>query len=159
MSLLYFRYSEKSESLAQMRHAKCVDIVQKTKKKVNPASLPTSPRGAFFHSLQMKAWKNLDKKETEVTKWEWEIKNGMCYPVMTDMLPGLDSILNFIRCNCKTRTDAACGERCSCQRIELFCVIVCGQCHGEECSNKSKSLIMARTMIVMCLMLLQPFCE
>ena len=51
-----------------MRHAKCVDIVQKTKKKVNPASLPTSPRGDFFHSLQMKAWKNLDKKETEVTK-------------------------------------------------------------------------------------------
>ena len=57
------------------------------------------------------------------------------------MLPRLDSILKFIRCKCKTVTDAACGKRCSCQKNGLFCVIACGQCQAEECSNESKSLI------------------
>ena len=57
---------------------------------------------------------------------------------MTDILPGLDSPLKFIRCNCKTGTDALCGKRCSCRKNGLFCVTVCGQCHGEEFSNKSE---------------------
>ena len=70
------------ESLAQVRHAKCLDIVRKKKKKVNPATLPPSPRATFFHSLReyllMGTWKNLDKRETKITKWEWEVKNVMC---------------------------------------------------------------------------------
>ena len=37
-----------------------------------PATLPQSPRTAFFQSLrvylQMKTWKNLDEIETEITK-------------------------------------------------------------------------------------------
>ena len=56
------------------------------------------------------------------------------------MLPGPDSI-KFIRCNCKTGTDAACKKKCSCRKNRLFCVMVCSQCHGEKCSNKSKSSI------------------
>ena len=110
----------------------------------------------------MKTWKNLDKKGTEITKWGWEIKNGMCYPVMTDVLLRLDSILKFIRCNYQTGTDAACGKRCSGRKYGLFCVMVCGLCHGEECSNKSKSLIkyyIDEDNDLMCLMLLQAFCE
>ena len=83
MSLLYFRYSEKLESLARIGHAKPLDIVKKTKKKVNLAILTPSPRAAFFHSLwvylQMKTWKYLNKKEVERIKWGWEVKNGMCY--------------------------------------------------------------------------------
>ena len=65
----------------------------------------------------------------------------MCHPVMPDMFPRPDSILRFIRCNCKTGTDAACGKRCSCQKNGLLCVMVCGQCHGEEFSDKSNSSI------------------
>ena len=158
MSFLYFRYSEKSESLAQIRHAKYLDIARKTKMKVNPATLPQSPRTAFFPAtlpqsprtaffqslrvyLQMKTWKNLDEIETEITKWGWKVNNGMCYPVMTNMLPRRESFLKLIRCNCETGTDAACGKRCSCRKNGLFCAMVCGQCHGEECSNKSKSSI------------------
>ena len=57
------------------------------------------------------------------------------------MLPRLDSILKVNRCKCKTVTDAACAKRCSCQKNKLFCVIACGQCQGEGCSNESKSLI------------------
>ena len=57
------------------------------------------------------------------------------------MVPRLDSILKVIRCKCKTGTDAACGKRCPCQKNGLFCVMACGQCQGEECSNESKSLI------------------
>ena len=57
-----------------------------------PATLPQSPRTAFFQSLrvylQMKTWKNLDEIETEITKWGWKVNNGMCYPVMTNMLLG-----------------------------------------------------------------------
>ena len=164
MEILYFRYSEKSELLAEIRYAKCLDIVLKTKKKVNPATLPTSFRAAFFQSLRvyllMKTWKKLSKnKKTEITKLEWEVKNAMCYPLMTHMFPGPDSTLKFIRCNSKTGTDAAWGKRYSCQKNLLFCVMVCGLFHGEKCSNKSKSLIMMRTMIVMCLMLLEAFCK
>ena len=92
MSLLYFRYSEKLESLARIGHAKSLDIVKKTKKKVNLAILTPSPRAAFFHSLwlylQMKKWKNLNKKEVERIKWGWEVKNGMCYLVMTECFLG-----------------------------------------------------------------------
>ena len=56
-------------------------------------------------------------------------------------LPGPDSILKFIRCNCKTGTNEACGKRCYCRKNGLFRVMACGQCHGEECSSKSKSSI------------------
>ena len=57
------------------------------------------------------------------------------------MFPELDSILKFIRCNCKTGTDTACRKRCSSQKNGFYCIMVCGQCQGEECSNESKSLI------------------
>ena len=80
----------------------------------------------------MKTWKNLDEKETGITKWGWEVKPSMCYLVLT--------ALKLIRCNWKTSTNAACGKRCSCRTYGLFCVMVCCQCQGE-CSNKSKSLI------------------
>ena len=33
------------------------------------------------------------------------------------------------------------GKDAPVEQNELFCVMVCGQCHREECSNKSKSLI------------------
>ena len=148
MEFCHFYISDiqkKSESLAQIQHAKYLDIARKTKMKVNPATLPRSLRTAFFHSLRvyllMKRWKNLDEIETEITKWGWKVNNGMCYPVMTNMLPGRESFLKLIRCNCETGTDAACGKRCSCRKNGLFCAMVCGQCHGEECSNKSKSSI------------------
>ena len=92
MSLLYFRYSEKLESLARIGYAKSLDIVKKMKKKVKLAILTPSPTAAFFHSLwvylQMKTWKNLNKKEVERIKWGWEVKNGMCYPVMTECFLG-----------------------------------------------------------------------
>ena len=58
------------------------------------------------------------------------------------MLPGLDSILKWIRCNYKTGTDAACAKECSSRKNGVFCVMVYGQCHGEKCSNKSKSSIL-----------------
>ena len=107
--------------------------------------LPPSPKAAFFHSLlvylQMKTWKNLDKRETETAMWVREVENGMCYPVMTDMLPEPDSILKFIRCNCKTGTNVACHKRSSCRKNGLFCVMVCDQYHREECSNKRKCSI------------------
>ena len=42
------------------------------KHNVNPATLLPSPRASFFHSLrvylQMKTWKTLGEKETELTK-------------------------------------------------------------------------------------------
>ena len=57
------------------------------------------------------------------------------------MLPQLDSILKVIRCKCKTGSDAAYAKKCSCRKNGLFCVMACGQCQGEECSNKSKSSI------------------
>ena len=78
MSLLYFRYSEKLESLARIGYAKSLDIVKKTKKKVKLAILTPSPRAAFFHSLwvylQMKTLKNLNKKEVERIKWGGKLK-------------------------------------------------------------------------------------
>ena len=57
------------------------------------------------------------------------------------MLSRPDGILKFIRRNYKTGTDTACGKRCFCWKNGLFCVMVCGQFQGEECSNKSKSSI------------------
>ena len=39
----------------------------------------------------MKTWKNLDEKETGITKWGWEVKPSMCYLVLT--------ALKLIRCN------------------------------------------------------------
>ena len=133
------------ESLAYIQHKKYLDTVWKTKIKGNPATLPSSSIAAFARSLrvymQMKTRKNSDEKETENTKSGWEAKNGMCYPVMADKLPVPDRILKFIRCNCKTGTDAVHKKRCSCRKNRLFCVMICSQYQAEEYSNKSKSSI------------------
>ena len=52
---------------------------------------------------------------------------------MTDQEAARDSILNLVRCKCKTD----CSSNCSCRKHGLNCIEACTNCHGDDCSNAS----------------------
>lgn len=73
-------------------------------------------------------------------KWGWKLddKLGMI-PVMTDIGPAPETLLNFVRCKCKLSSRNPCGSNlCSCRRNGLKCVTACGDCRGENCKNSEE---------------------
>ena len=46
-------------------------------------------------------------------------------------------LLELISCNCK----GDCSKRCDCRRSGFECTAMCGQCHGESCTNLNTVLV------------------
>ena len=102
-----------------------------------PEGLPPTERAASFHvlcvHLQAVRWKHLNAEELDALKWGWWLENGKLEPIMTDQKAAPDSILNLVRCKCKTD----CPSNCSCRKHGLNCVAACTNCHGDDFSNAS----------------------
>ena len=122
------------QSLPEIRLEKYKEMVSSDRASIDPASLPPTPRAAYFHGLrtyhQLKVWLLLSAKDVEPTKWGYELKGDKLTPVMTDMSPAPERILRIIRCSCKK----SCSARCSCMKAGLQCATTCRECRGT-CSN------------------------
>ncbi|VDI52320.1 Hypothetical predicted protein [Mytilus galloprovincialis] len=66
------------------------------------------------------------------TDYGWKIKRGKLCPILMDLPPAPDKLLNIIRCNCKQNCDT---KRCVCRKNGLRCSVGCGECRGLNCSN------------------------
>lgn len=115
-------------------------------KEIDPQKLPPTERAAHYHSLrvhlQVMLWKKLvcTDMQMDPQKWGWKLddKLGMI-PVMTDIGPAPETLLNFVRCKCKLSSRNPCGSNlCSCRRNGLKCVTACGDCRGENCKNSEE---------------------
>ena len=62
----------------------------------------------------------------------WKMTDGDHVPVMTDLPPASDALLQLIRCNCSTDCSTA---SCTCYNNKCVCSPACGQCRVSVCSN------------------------
>ena len=73
-----------------------------------------------------------EEVDMDPTDYGWEIKRGKLCPILMDLPPAPDKLLNIIRCNCKQNCDT---KRCVCRKNGLQCSVGCGECRGLNCSN------------------------
>ena len=123
--LFEFLYSSSGQNLHQIRKKKYQEMVMSNRSKIDPSSLPPSPRAAYFHGLrvyhQLKIWIGLHNTDLEPCKWGWKLKDDCLSPIMTDIEPGPPNLLKIVRCRCKS----SCDKRCSCRKSGLKCSASC----------------------------------
>ena len=64
--------------------------------------------------------------------WGWNWTAGKLLPIKTDLPPAHASLLEVVRCNC--RTDCS-TQRCTCKKHGLDCSPACGECKGHSFAN------------------------
>jgi hypothetical protein len=104
---------------------------------VHVKSLPPTSYSEKFHSLrvyyQCQKWMS-ETVDIDPTEWGWEIKRGKLCPILLELPPVSERLLNIIRCNCKQNCDT---KRCVCRKHGLQCSVGCSECHGLNCSNSA----------------------
>ena len=133
-------------SLNSLRYAKYMEMVSTSKRAVDPQKPPPTERAAYFHSLRVHLkvmyWVKLANNYLDPTQWGWKLANSMLTPVLTDLDAAPESLLKFVRCNCKLSTRSPCGNNsCSCRKHGLKCVAACGDCRGESCQNAEEIIL------------------
>ena len=102
------------DSLSTLRHSKFVQKVTSSTSFMQSASLPPTSASAKFHSMrvyyQVQYWIG---NTLDPLCWGWEEKNRVYLPVMTDIPPAPQSLLNLVKCACKGDCST---YRCSCRK-------------------------------------------
>lgn len=97
-------------------------------------TLPPTSSAAALHCLrvyhQVQTW--MGNSALDPLDYGWEMSGGLMMPVKSDIPPAPDSLLQVIRCKCKTGCDS---KKCTCRKNGLECTIACGDCRGIACSN------------------------
>ena len=94
-----------------------------------PSMAPTE-QNLFLHilrtHLQTILAKSADQQappELDITKYGWEIEDGIPVPATSDQPPGPQDLMDVVRCGCKA-AEKACGtERCSCRHGKISCTV------------------------------------
>ena len=101
-------------------------------------SLPPTYLNIFLHvkraHLQMLLWKAADQlgpPNVSITKYGWEIQDGLICIVF----PGPALLMNVISCRCRAEGKACKEVDCSCHRVKLSCTIYCLCTAGDACHN------------------------
>jgi len=79
--------------------------------------------------VQVQQWQGVDM---DANGWGWAIRDERMVPVMTEMKPAPDYLLDAIHCSCKADCST---RRCSCRKYNLECSSACSECKGLHCSN------------------------
>jgi len=134
-ALLCLYNSGSDENLDSLRYTRFCQKVATGNSCVQPEHLPPTSAAASFHSLrvylQVQQWKETSLQPQD---WGWTLTDGKLLPVRTNLPPAHDSLLEIIRCNCKTDCNT---QRCSCNRHGLNCSVACGVCKGQSCMNSA----------------------
>ncbi|KAJ8875231.1 hypothetical protein PR048_023126 [Dryococelus australis] len=77
----------------------------------------------------------LEENVTDATKFGWENVGGELLPISTDIEPVPDTLLNIIRCACKTSICDPCSRNCKSKSYGLPFSEVCKNCMGKNCTN------------------------
>ena len=133
-ALVYLYNGKPGETLDALRVVKFCQKVSVSTLCVQPQTLPPTSAAAYNHSLrvyhQVQTWKGNNMQPCD---WGWKVHNANLIPIMTDKDVAPKTILEVIRCNCKS---SCTSMRCSCRRSGLDCSPACGQCRGV-CGNMS----------------------
>ena len=93
---------------------------------------PPTEAAAIFHVkrlfLQVCSWKGIN---LDPLKWGFFLKDGKMLPSMTSLDVAPASVLDKIKCSCRT----TCTKRCSCRNLGIDCTNNCTKCI-YSCLNK-----------------------
>lgn len=121
-----------SDALDSLRFLKFKEKLSSSKTFVHPRVLPPTSDGNRYHSYrvyhQVQQWRGND---LDPEKWGWRIVNGKLVPKQTELPAAPQSLLELVRCSCKT----GCNDlRCGCRKQGLSCSLSCTACRGV-CAN------------------------
>ena len=72
-------------------------------------------------------------------KLGWRQEDGRLLPVLSQVAPAPESVLQLVRCNCgatNMESTNKCSRRCSCKSNNLVCTELCKcEADDESCSN------------------------
>ena len=115
-AMLHLYNASSTESLNSLRYIRFCQRVATGTLSLQPENLPSTFSAASFHSLrvyyQVQRWKGVELPPQD---WGWRLADSKLLPVLTDRLPAHQSLLEFIRCNCKTDCNT---QRCSCKSTD-----------------------------------------
>ena len=83
---------------------------------------------------QMQSWLG---NSVDPENWGWHNQYGELMPILTSKPAAPEHLLNLISCNCKCGCESACG----CKKVGLYCTVLCGNCHGNGCTNTTPANI------------------
>ena len=129
-----------TDSLDRLRYLQYLSVTSTSSVPLKPERLPPTSRAAIFHLFrvhcQVAQWKTLSTKSIDPLLWGWSSFDDRFVPIMTDLQPAPDGILNVVRCKCKAGSERSCvTQLCSCRKHGLPCVAACKNCNGEACEN------------------------
>ena len=123
------------ESLDSLRYSRFCQKITTGTSFVQPECLPPSSAAAVYHSLRVyhkvQQWRGVALPPQD---WGWKLVDGRLLPVRTNLPAAHASLLEIIRCNCKSD----CGsKRNSCRKHGVDCSAACGFCRGQSCTNSA----------------------
>ena len=125
-----------AEKLDSMRYTMFCRKAASRTISVQPESLPPTSAAAAFHSLrvffQVQQWRG--NQQLDPLEWGWKLSNGKLLPVHTDLPPAHDSLLEMVRCKCKSDCST---QRCTCRKNGLNCNLACAECKGQSCRDSA----------------------
>lgn len=127
------------ESINDLRLRRFYEKASSRTSAVQPQSLPPTSAATKYHSLrtylQVQVWIG-ESNHLPPDEWGWKVVNRQMLPVLTDIAPAPQELLEIIRCHCKSGCNTM---RCSCRKNGMDCSTACGECRGV-CSNLSASV-------------------
>ena len=121
------------ESLDLLQYSRFCQKITTGTSFVQVECLPPTSTAAVYHSLkvyhQVQQWRGVALPPQD---WGWKLVDGRLLPVRTDLPAAHASLLEIVRCNCKSNCGA---QRCSCRKNGLDCLAACGTCRGQSCTN------------------------
>ena len=124
------------DSLDILRYKRFCEKVSASATFVQVHMLPPTSDAVKYHSvrvyLQVQQWIDVDCR-LDPQKWGWHfLQDSLLHPYQTELPPAPETLLQSIRCNCKTDCDS---KRCICRKNGLSCSPACGDCRGVSCAN------------------------
>ena len=93
---------------------------------VQHSSIPPTSAAANYHGLrvyrQVKGWLDVELPPED---WGWKFSAGKLLPIMTDLQPTPQKLLELVRCSCRSGCS---NMRCSCKKHGMPCSTTCSEC-------------------------------
>ena len=125
-----------NESLHLLRYTRFCQKVASGKSCVKPEGLPRTCSAAGYHSLrvfhQVQQWKGVALPPQD---WGWRLADGRLVPQRTDLPAAHASLLEIVRCRCKSDCSS---QKCTRRKHGLECSAACGSCIGQSCANSAQ---------------------
>ena len=68
-------------------------------------------------------------------RWGWRLADGRLVPQRTDLPAAYASLLEIVRCRCKSDCSS---QKCTRRKHGLECSAACGSCIGQSCANSAQ---------------------